>query len=111
LKTFKEKILGLFSRKYNEDSASELRAILEECLHYTDLSEDSVWSCMDVSEIRFSLKKAIGRLENRKKVRLRSLSFLFLPTGPLQEVSISNGWAEEFLELAAKFDAVVLKLK
>ena len=32
------------------------------------------------------------------------LRLLFLATGPLQEVSISSGWAVEFLELAARFD-------
>jgi hypothetical protein len=33
------------------------------------------------------------------------LAVLFAPTGPMQEVSLSSGWAEEFLEIAARFDA------
>ncbi len=28
----------------------------------------------------------------------------FLPTGPLQEISISNGWDKAFLKLAEQFD-------
>jgi hypothetical protein len=36
---------------------------------------------------------------------LREFSFLFAPTGPVQEVSVSSGWGEMFLELAARFDA------
>ena len=34
-----------------------------------------------------------------------SLPVLFLPTGPLQEVSVSSGWGNEFLALANRFDA------
>lgn len=32
------------------------------------------------------------------------LSALFAPTGPIQEVSLSSGWAERFLDLAGRFD-------
>ena len=35
---------------------------------------------------------------------LPNLSALFLPTGPIQEVSLSSGWGEEFLRLAERFD-------
>jgi hypothetical protein len=33
------------------------------------------------------------------------LSILFAPTGPIQEVALSSGWGDEFLELADRFDA------
>ena len=33
-----------------------------------------------------------------------ALQRLFAPTGPLQEISISSGWGEEFLELARALD-------
>ena len=32
------------------------------------------------------------------------MEVLFAPTGPIQEVSISSGWGEAFLSLAARFD-------
>ena len=32
---------------------------------------------------------------------------LFLPTGPIQEVSVSSGWGREFLDLASRFDRAV----
>jgi len=35
------------------------------------------------------------------------LSWLFAPTGPLQEVSLRSGWGAEFLVLAARFDAAM----
>ena len=36
-----------------------------------------------------------------------NLSFLFAPTGPLQDVSLRSGWGTEFLALAARFDAAM----
>ncbi len=35
------------------------------------------------------------------------LSILFAPTGPIQEVALSSGWGDEFLELADRFDAAM----
>jgi hypothetical protein len=35
------------------------------------------------------------------------LSWLFAPTGPLQEVSLRSGWGAEFLAFAARFDAAM----
>jgi hypothetical protein len=32
---------------------------------------------------------------------------LFLPTGPIQEVSLSSGWGDEFVALANRYDAAV----
>jgi hypothetical protein len=32
------------------------------------------------------------------------LGVLFAPTGPIQEVSLSSGWADAFLELADRID-------
>lgn len=32
------------------------------------------------------------------------LSAIFAPTGPMQEVSISSGWGEAFLEVAERYD-------
>lgn len=35
---------------------------------------------------------------------LSTLGVLFAPTGPIQEVSLSSGWGDEFLALANRFD-------
>lgn len=43
-----------------------------------------------------------GRLPSRWMV-----SILFAPTGPIQEVSISSGWGDEFLTLASRCDAAL----
>lgn len=36
------------------------------------------------------------------------LGILFAPTGPMQEVSLSSGWGQEFLALAERFDAAMV---
>ncbi|MEI8282413.1 MAG: hypothetical protein WCG75_08415, partial [Armatimonadota bacterium] len=36
------------------------------------------------------------------------MAHFFLPTGPLQEVSISSGWGDEFIDLANRFDAALI---
>jgi hypothetical protein len=45
--------------------------------------------------------------EVRLGQRPETLDVLFLPTGPIQEVSLSSGWAREFLELADRYDAAI----
>ena len=37
--------------------------------------------------------------------RRLDLARLFAPTGPAQEVSLSSGWGEEFIAVAARFDS------
>ena len=37
-----------------------------------------------------------------------ALAVLFAPTGPIQEVSVSSGWGNEFLALASEFDAAMI---
>jgi hypothetical protein len=36
-----------------------------------------------------------------------AISFLILPTGPLQELSLDSGWGDEFVALAARIDAAL----
>lgn len=45
------------------------------------------------------------RTGDQSKKRL-DLQVLFAPTGPIQEVSLSSGWADQYLSLASRFDAV-----
>jgi hypothetical protein len=38
-----------------------------------------------------------------------TLNVLFGPTGPIQEVSVSSGWGDEFLAVASRYDAAVAR--
>jgi hypothetical protein len=46
----------------------------------------------------------VAAIERDDTSRLPELKVLFAPTGSIQEVSVSSGWGEEFLGLAARFD-------
>lgn len=38
------------------------------------------------------------------------IAILFAPTGPMQELAISSGWSDEFLQLADEFDTIAAQL-
>ncbi|HXJ23438.1 MAG TPA: hypothetical protein VMT03_24705 [Polyangia bacterium] len=40
-----------------------------------------------------------------------TLDVLFAPTGPIQEVSISSGWGQEFLAVAEKYDSAIARAR
>lgn len=88
------------------DEAALLK-VLRRCRDLVAQSEDSDWSCMDAKDILVSLDHSIHRLEHSLSVEIDHLRFLFVVTGPLQETSMSNGWADEFLVLAEHFDEII----
>ena len=48
----------------------------------------------------------INRLNAGALPEKMSVSLLFAPTGPLQEVSLSSGWGEAFLRVASRYEEV-----
>jgi len=48
----------------------------------------------------------IGSVKNGVLPEQEKISVLFALTGPLQEVSMSSGWAEVYLKIANKYDEV-----
>ena len=88
------------------DEAALLK-VLRRCRDLVARSEDSDWSCMDAKDILERLDHSIRQLEQSLTVEIDELRFLFVATGPLQETSMSNGWADEFLVLAERFDEII----
>jgi len=63
---------------------------------------DYSWSSWeDQNDALSEIDSIITELENGSFPDIR---ILFAPTGPIQEVSLSSGWGDEFLELAYRFD-------
>ena len=85
----------------------ELIAVLKECLGHVEASEDSMYAGQGAADIAETLRNAIARLERGKPINKGELTVLFLPTGPLQDTSIDNGWGDEFVALAARFDGAI----
>jgi hypothetical protein len=46
----------------------------------------------------------LAELRSGKLPSALLLKVLFAPTGPIQEVSLSSGWGDRFIELAGRFD-------
>ena len=66
---------------------------------------DFAWSSWeDAGEAQTEISRHIAALEAGELPPRLQLTVLFAPTGPIQEVSISSGWGEEFLSLAERFD-------
>ena len=53
----------------------------------------------------------IKKLSNSDTSEIDDLIVLFLPTSDFQEISISNGWSEEYLEIARAFDILIELIK
>lgn len=73
---------------------------------------DFLWSKWSGSkEAIAEIDQIIAEITAGKILRSRlSLAALFAPTGSIQEVSMSNGWGNEFLDLAGRFDAALDRL-
>jgi hypothetical protein len=68
---------------------------------------DFAWSSWrDKKEALSEIDVHIAKVRLGDHVTNMHLDVVFAPTGPLQELSLSSGWADEFLKLASRFDAV-----
>jgi hypothetical protein len=63
---------------------------------------DYSWSSWkDQEQALAEIDSILAELENGS---LPAMDVLFAPTGPIQEVSLSSGWGDEFIVLATYFD-------
>ena len=81
----------------------KLITVLREARAFLALeSNDFSWSSWrDQDEAISEIDSIITALENGS---IPEIKVLFAPIGPIQEVSLSSGWGNEFIELAERFD-------
>lgn len=78
----------------------------------TNAQTDVIWSRYETpQELIDDLDAKIVKLRASNYDVLGDLYMLFAPTGSFQEISLSNGWSEEFLELAESFELLYKNLK
>jgi HAMP domain-containing protein len=83
-------------------------AILAEARELLALSgNDFAWSAWRNQEA--ALGEIDRLLRQLRAGSLPELSALFAPTGPIQEVSLSSGWGDRFLDLAERLDRELTK--
>ena len=89
----------------------ELAQVLQEarkCLARP--ANDFAWSSWENAEAALGeVDGLISRIESGSLPPISEVTVLFLPTGPIQEVSLSSGWGQEFLRLADRLDAAVAR--
>ncbi len=85
------------------DHLKKLIAILREARAFLALEgNDFSWSSWrDQNQAISEIDSIIAKLENDS---IPDMRVLFAPTGPMQEVSLSSGWRNGFVELAKRFD-------
>jgi len=64
----------------------------------------------DATEALQEIDTVINQLAANVLPNRNDLEILFLPTGPVQEVSINSGWGNEFIVLATRFDHAMRQL-
>lgn len=69
---------------------------------------DFTWSSWeDSADALREVDSLVARIDAGEVPHRSEIDILFLPTGPMQEVSLSSGWGDDFLRLADRFDAVI----
>lgn len=86
--------------------------VLEAALELVSLPDnDFCWSSWTGQEqASAELRGLIATLQAGRLPERSSVAVLFAVTGPLQEVSLSSGWAQTFLKVADRFDEVAALL-
>ncbi len=87
----------------------KLIAVLREAREYLSRPDnDFAWSSWeDEAAALREVDGFIARIEAGDMPERSALELMFLPTGPIQEISVSSGWGQEFLRVADRFDAAV----
>lgn len=69
---------------------------------------DFSWSgWRDAEEALAEIDGIISRLRAGDVPETIVMAVLFAPTGPMQELSMSSGWGNRFLQLASEFDDAI----
>jgi hypothetical protein len=89
----------------------KIAEILYQIKSYVNTNSDIVWSHFDSTEkFLADLNQDIINIENCNFVTLDKVNSEFGPTSTYQEISISNGWGDNYIKLSEKFDKLYIKL-
>lgn len=83
---------------------------LEKTVFLLKSSEDSIWSNQTAVEAKAILEKELDKLKKTGKFSFfgkSKIKLLFVPTGALQEISIDNGWGNEYLQISEVVDEFI----
>ncbi len=72
---------------------------------------DLAWSTFDNKDaIVFEIDTHIQKLKLQDFSKLKNLILLFAPTSDFQEISLSSGWSNRYLNISERFDVAIKRL-
>jgi hypothetical protein len=81
--------------------------ILKQIKAFISQDTDTVWAGFDnADKFLEELNQDIEKIENCNFETLEKVHIEFLPTCTYQELSMSNGWSDKYLELSTEFDRI-----
>jgi hypothetical protein len=92
-------------------STDEIIRVLDRLKELLAGSVESNWAALAPAEVIAILERELkslcesGRLHNKTQ-----LTSLFAPTAEIQEISVANGWSDEYIRLSSAFDAAITNL-
>jgi hypothetical protein len=87
--------------------SDQLIEILLEVREHAGNSNNLLWSYYEsIDEMIKDIDQHIEGVKLLDMGRITMINVLFLPTGDFQTVAIDNGWSNEYLVLASRFDKV-----
>lgn len=90
----------------------ELIILIESVLSKITDGSDMMWSSYDFpEELRQEIEAYLSEMRKGDFSCLDNLNSHFLPTSTFQEHSMQNGWANQYIKIATKFDKLYRKLK
>lgn len=88
----------------------KLKQTLIEVKEYLKKSEESIWAPDTPQDIIMFFDKTIKLIDEDKTIDINELEMLFGPTSSIQDLSIDNGWGEQYLDLSTAFDSNIGKI-
>lgn len=77
----------------------------------TDTSE-LIWTSYETAEeLRDDIERIVKQLKEGNNTVIGEAYSHFLPTSTFQEHAMQNGWTEEYMKLAERFDKIYEELK
>lgn len=81
--------------------------ILKQIKAFIFQNTDTVWAGFDnADKFLEELNLDIEKIENCNFQTLEKINVEFMPTSTYQELSMSNGWSDKYLELSVEFDKI-----
>ena len=105
-------LTALLSTPPSGTPEAQLSQLLEATLELVELPDnDFSWSSWrDATHASSELGEYLAQVRSGRLPNKIVLSVIFATTGPLQELSLSSGWADAFLKLADRFDSLESRL-